>query len=77
MSTQLQWTGIYAVDRYKNAIKSVKMRGTQEDETLIFQKNMYKMRTFINPLEQNNDHTQKIHKIQFRSFFEMPLFKTL
>lgn len=77
MSTQLQWTDIYAVDRYKNAIKSVKMRGTQEDETVIFQKHIYKMQTFINPLEQNNDHTQKINKIQFRSFFKMPLFKTL
>ena len=26
------------------------------------------MQTYINPFEQNNDHTQIMHKIQFRNF---------
>ena len=50
---------------------------TQEDETLVFQKNMHKIQSYKNPIEQNNDHTRKMHKIQFRSFFkvyECPMF---
>ena len=26
------------------------------------------MQTYINPFEQNNDHMQIMHKIQFRNF---------
>ena len=32
------------------------------------------MQTYINPTEQNNDHTGIIHKIQFRSSFRQLIF---
>ena len=43
---------------------------TQEHETVVFQKNRYKILTYINPLEQNNDHTRISHEIEFRSSFK-------
>ena len=70
---------------YTNVIKSIKMiwnskhrserkQKTQEDETLVFQKNRYKMQTYINPFEENNHHMWVIHKIQFWSYFNRKLF---
>ena len=44
---------------------------TQGDKTLVFQNNKYKMQIYINPFEQNNDHTWAMHKIQFHSFFKV------
>ena len=43
-----------------------------EDEALLFQKNRHKIQTYINPFEENNDHTRITHKIQFRSSFKEP-----
>ena len=43
---------------------------TQEHETVVFQKNRYKILTYINPFEQNNDHTRISHEIEFRSSFK-------
>ena len=33
-----------------------------------FQQSMYKKKTYINLFEQNNDQTQRIYKIEIRSF---------
>ena len=41
----------------------------QEYETVVFQKNRYKVLTCVNPFEQNNDHTRISHEIEFRSSF--------
>ena len=47
-----------------------KTQKTEEDEKIVFQnKNKYKMQTYINPFEQNNNHSRTMHKIQFRSSF--------
>ena len=36
---------------------------TEEDETLVFQKNRYTLQTCIISFERNNDHTQIMHKM--------------
>ena len=58
---------------YKDDInfKKQSRQKTQEDETLVFQKIMHKIQTYKNPIEQNNDHTRKMHKIQFRNSFKV------
>ena len=35
----------------------------QRKKILVFQENRYKMQTFINPFEQNNNQTRIIHEI--------------
>ena len=42
----------------------------QEYETVVFQKNRYKVLTCVNPFEQNNDHTRISHEIEFQSSFK-------
>lgn len=42
----------------------------QKTQKLVFQKNQWKMETFKTHNEQNNDHTEIIQKIQFRSSFK-------
>ena len=49
---------------------------TQKDETLVFQKNMYKIQNYINPFEQNNDHTRLMHKIQYLSSLHIKSINT-
>ena len=39
---------------------------------LDFQRNRYKIQTYISPLEQNNDHAWIINKIQFLSSITKP-----
>ena len=48
----------------------------QEDETLVFQKNMYKIQNYINPFEQNNDHARLMHKIQYLSSLHIKSINT-
>ena len=43
--------------------KKQKKQKTEEDETLVVQKNRYTLQTCINSFEQNNDHTQIMHKM--------------
>ena len=40
-----------------------KKQKTEEDETLVVQKNRYTLQTCINSFEQSNDHTQIMHKM--------------
>ena len=47
-----------------------KKQKTDEDETVVFQKSRYKILTYINPFEQNNDHTRISYEIEFCSFFK-------
>ena len=44
-------------------------------EKVVFQKNRQKIQTDINLFELNNDHTQIIRKIQFRSSFNSQLIR--
>ena len=39
------------------------------------QKNRQKMQTYINCIEQNNDHARIIHKTRFRSSFRVTIKK--
>ena len=57
---------------YKDDIKfkTQNRQKTQEDETVVFQKSRYKILNYTSPFEQNNDHTQISHEIEFRSFFK-------
>ena len=57
--------GIYIVNHahvivYKdnNKFKTQSRQETQEYETVVFQKNRYKILKYVNPFEQNNDHTR-------------------
>ena len=43
---------------------------TLEGEKLVFQKNRYKIQTYINPFEKNNDHMWITRKMQFCSSFK-------
>ena len=51
-------------------IKTHSRQETQEYETVVFQKNRYKILTYVNPFEQNNGHTRISHEIEFRSSFK-------
>ena len=53
-----------------NIIKTHSRQETQEYETVVFQKNRYKILTYVNPFEQNNDHARISHEIEFRSSFK-------
>ena len=52
-------------------MKTQSRQKTQEDETEVFQKNIYKILTYINPFEQNNNHTRISHETEFRSAFKL------
>ena len=77
--TKSQSPGTYTVNHtcyevYKDDIKfktqsRQKTQKPQENQTVVFQKNRYKILTYINPFEQNNDHTRMSHEIEFRSSF--------
>ena len=62
---------MYTNNCYTNVIKYIKLTPKlkqrvvrkQGKEILVFQNKRYKMQAFINPLEQNNDHTRIIHEI--------------
>ena len=43
----------------------------QEDGTLVFQKKSFKMQTHTNLFDENNDHRQIMHEIQFCSSFKV------
>ena len=43
---------------------------TLTDERVVFQKNRLKMWTCLNHIEQYNDHTRIMRKIQFRNSFK-------
>ena len=70
--------GIYIVN-HTYVIKFMKMttnlkqnrQETQEYETVVFKKIRYKILTYINPFEQNNNHTWISH--EFRSSFNVAL----
>ena len=47
-----------------------KTRKTQEDETVVFQKNRYSILTYIKPFEQSNDHRRISYEIEFCSPFK-------
>ena len=57
--------GIYIVN-HAHVIKFIKITTNlkhragrkQEYETVVFQKNRYKILKYVNPFEQNNDHTR-------------------
>ena len=51
-----------------------KTQKIQEDEAVVFQKNRYKILTYINSFEQNNDHTKILHETEFRSSFKESVF---
>ena len=53
-----------------NKFKTQSKQEIQEYETVVFQKNRYKILTYTNPFEQNNDHTRISHEIEFRSSFK-------
>ena len=55
----------------KNIIETHSRQETQEYETVIFQKNRYKILTYINPSEQNNNDTRISHETEFRSSFNV------
>ena len=43
-----------------------KTQKIQEDKTVVFQNNIYKILNYVNPFEQNNDHTRISHEIELR-----------
>ena len=63
--------GLYTNNCYTNVVKYIKMTPKlkqravrkQRKKILVFQENRYKMQTFINPFEQNNNQTRIIHEI--------------
>ena len=66
---------------YKNGIEfEAKNRQwaqkTQKDEKLVSQKIKWKMQTYINRIEQNNNHTRIMHKIRFWSSFTINTIRT-
>ena len=79
-------SGIYKQNCYSNISNSRKMlansklkaderkQKTQEDETLVLQKNRYKMQTYFNLFQQNNDHMRIMHKMQCCSSFDASLW---
>ena len=54
-----------------NIIKTHSRQETQEYETVVFRKNRYKILTYINPSEQNNNDTRISHETEFRSSFNV------
>ena len=71
--------GIYIVNhayvikfiKMTNIIKTHSRQETQEYETVVFQKNRYKILTYTNPSEQNNNDIRISHEIEFRSSFNV------
>ena len=68
--------GIDINNHHINVLKPIKTisnsknranRKYRKHKTLVFQKNTYKMQTYKNPFEQNNDYRRSIHETQFRS----------
>ena len=49
-------------------LKTQSIQKKKEPREKAFQRSMYKIKTYINPFEQNNDQTQRIYKIEIRSF---------
>ena len=49
-------------------LKTQSMQKKKKPREKAFQQSMYKIKTYINLFEQNNDQTQRIYKIEIRSF---------
>ena len=60
----------YLVNKNDNKFETQSRQETQEYETVVFQKNKYKILTCINLSKQNNDHTRISHEMEFRSSFK-------
>ena len=46
--------------RFKTFISKQKTKEAQKGKKLVFQKNRKKMQAYVNPFNQNNDHTRII-----------------
>ena len=67
--TKLYSTWYLYIESYKDDInfKTQNSQKNQEDEAVVFQKSRCKILTYTRLFEQNNDHMQISHEIEFCS----------